>query len=94
MGDHDYIMDHGSRLIKPDFIWIASGHYGTIAAFRYEAEAIKAAACKGEWGSDGSVRMLELYDSYAEYKEDDKRKAIESAKAKLTPEERRLLGLG
>lgn len=38
--------------------------------------------------------MLELYTTFQEYKDDDKRKAIEKAKAKLTKEELKLLGLG
>ena len=66
----------------------------TIAAFTTEKDATLAAKGQGVMGvGDGEVRSLKVYGSFSEYLTDKNDALRVQALKKLTPEEKRALGL-
>ena len=65
----------------------------TIAAFSDRAAATFAAYRKGVMGDNGEVQEVMVYESFVEFKTDQKENLRRQALAKLTDEERAILGL-
>lgn len=68
-----------------------------IAHFIHESDARRAAKGRGVMGTDADVRMVDVdirvYESFREFELEFERDVRAKALAKLTPEERRALGL-
>jgi hypothetical protein len=74
-------------------IWIVGGHYKGDLAFFYEKDAYRASRGRGEWGSDGLISTMQVYESFDLYEAERLTKARSDALAKLTAEEKLLLGI-
>lgn len=74
-------------------IYIVHRQYKSQIAFSDETVARIAAKGQGEWGSDASVYQMMLYDTCQEFNADQEEKSKKEALAKLTPYERKILGI-
>jgi len=66
---------------------------GPIGFFECRDDAEKAAKHRDDWGGDGVVIPRTLHESYESFDQSRKIDLIESAKKKLTADEREALGL-
>lgn len=90
------------KTLKAKGVWAAtvyteSGHQKLIGYFTNQTDATASVKGKSEWGSDGRTALtdidIRIYESLAEYEASELDRARAAARAKLTTEEARLLGL-
>ncbi len=90
------------KTLKAKGVWCAMVYPGgggrkILGYFTKQADALAAGKGKGEWGNDGTASLTDLdiriYESLAEYEAGERDRARAAARAKLTAEEARLLGL-